>query len=93
MSYLTQSRLAVDMDLQIRVAACAAMQGDPNPSVWAGRNAWVLSTQPGWVAAYGAAEAAHKGAPDEFPPPGANDAAVTDQMILTAVKELMSSAK
>ena len=93
MSYLIQSRLAVDMDLQIRVAACAAMEGESNPSVWAGRYAWALSTQPGWVAAYGTAEAEHKGAPDECPPPGANEAAVTDQMILTAVRELMSPAE
>ncbi len=85
MSYLTQSRLATDDQLLIRVAACAASLGHANPSVLAGRHAWAWSAQPGWVDAYAKAEAEHAAAPDEVPPPGANESAITDQMILAAV--------
>lgn len=91
MSYLTQSRLAADQTLLIRVTACAVMEGIESPQAWAFEHAWDLSAQPGWVAAYGSAKLAHEADPETVPLPGENEAAITDQMILSAVQALNTS--
>ncbi|WP_053352695.1 hypothetical protein [Leucobacter musarum] len=78
MSYLTQSRLARDSDLLQRITACAAIEGLSDPQSWAANRAWQFSAQPGWVAAYKTAGTN----------PGANETAITDAMILTAVRAL-----
>lgn len=82
MSYLTQSRITKDADIMNRVAACAATEGIEDPEGWAQRNSWALSARPGWVEAY-AASASRK-----TEPPGADEAAITDAMILDAVRKL-----
>lgn len=91
MSFLTQSRLAADQTIVLRVAACAAKEGISDPQFWAQQRMWELSAQPGWVAAYASAAASHK---DEgsIPPPGENEAAITDSMILSAVQALTSES-
>lgn len=79
MSYLTQARLASDGSLMQRVTACAASVGVADPQFWVQQRAWVLSAQPGWVEAYaGSGESK----------PGADESAVTDTMILEAVRAL-----
>lgn len=82
MSYFTQAKLAGDADVQLRVAACAANEGIDNPQGWAAMRSWELSAQPGWDAAYASAIAAGSEAP------GADEAAITDGMILSAVQGL-----
>lgn len=83
MSFLTQSELAWDAHILQRVTACAAMEGVLNPSAWVNEHAWQLSAQPGWVEAYKHAVDSGDGKP------GANEAAVTDGMILAAVQRLL----
>lgn len=54
------------------------------PSYWVQERAWKFSAQPGWVDAY--KYAVDSG--DEEP--GANEGAITDGMILSAVQALMA---
>lgn len=82
MSYLVQSDLAEDAYLTRRIAACAATQRITNPEAWAREHRWELSSQPGWVDAY---KYAIDSGDEE---PGANEGAVTDGMILSAVQLL-----
>lgn len=92
MSYLTQSRLAADPAILQRVTACAANEQLESPQSWAFEHAWQLSAQPGWAAAYASAVLAHGADPDTVPPPGENEAAITDGMILAAVNTLNTSS-
>ena len=82
MSYLTQAKLADDGHIRLRVTACAATEQIEHPDAWAYEHRWQLSAQPGWVAAYASAAVAG----DD---PGANEAAITDGMILSAVQHLV----
>lgn len=91
MSYLTQSRLAADQTLMIRITACAVMEGIENPQAWAFEHAWQLSAEAGWVAAYASAAVAHAADPAGTPPPGENESAITDQMILAAVQAIRTT--
>lgn len=90
MSYLTQSQLAEDHFILRRITACAASEGIAEPDMLVNQHRWELSAQPGWVGAYASAQVAHEADPDTVPPPGANEAAITDGMILAAVQLLMS---
>lgn len=81
-SYLTQAVLIEDGYLIKRITACAASEGIESPGGWVSSHAWRLSDEPGWVDAYRAAQAAGD------KQPGANEAAITDAMILTAVQKL-----
>ena len=82
MSFLMQARLAGDGTVMGRVAACAAAQGIRQPEVWSWGKRWEFSAQPGWAAAFTAAAAS------EEEDPGADETAITDEMILTAVQAL-----
>lgn len=93
MSYLTQSIMAGDSTLHQRVIACCVMEGVQNPEQWVSENRWILSAQAGWDAAYASALATYDnwdGTSEEPRPPipGANEAAITDYMILAAVQHL-----
>lgn len=80
MSYLTQSLLARDSDIESRVTACAAALRIEQPQAWAYAHAWELSARPGWVTAYQAVIDA-----DSTDRPGADDVVgITDAMILAA---------
>lgn len=79
MSYLTQSRMAQDYGLIMRIAACAAAEGELSPTGWADTHRQRLIATPGWDDAYEAS------ATDN---PGEDEAAVTDSMILAAVEQL-----
>lgn len=80
MSYLTQTRIAADPILILRVAACAASEGIPDPRFWAQENITQLATTGGWATKY--AEST-----DEDP--GADEAAIDDGMILAAVQQII----
>lgn len=82
MSFLMQARLAGDGTVMGRVAACAAAEGIPQPDVWSWSKRWEFSAQPGWAAAFTNATAT------EGIDPGANENAITDAMILTAVRAI-----
>lgn len=83
MSYLVQAQLASDTFILQRVTACVATEGVADPQGWVFRNQWQLSAQPGWVDAY--KYAIDSG--DENP--GANEGAITDSMVLSAVQHLL----
>lgn len=85
MSYKTQALLAADSGILYRVAACAASEDIEEPVGWAFSRAWQLSAQPGWVQAY---KYAIDSGGDE---PGANEGAITDSMILSAVQSLIGA--
>ena len=86
MSYLIQSRLRQDRALIDRVTACAAMEEVADPYQWVVAHDWQLSAQPGWVEAYASALTV------VGKPPGENEAAITDGMILSAVQALNNPA-
>lgn len=79
MTYLIQTRIAADPNIILRAAACATSIAVPDARYWAQENAMRLAVTPGWVEAY------RDSAAEE---PGADDGAVTDAMILEAVRAL-----
>lgn len=83
MTYKTQADLARDQDILVRIAACAATQGVPDPESWAWKRLWAFSARPGWDDAYSYAVATGK------TPPGLQEDVITDQMILDAVKAVI----
>lgn len=85
MSYKIQADLAEDGQLSRRVIACAATEDLDSPEQWTYLNRWPLSKQPGWVEAY--ADAIASGVER----PGDAEDAITDQMILDAVRELSAA--
>lgn len=92
MSYLDQAEVAGNSSMFARVAQCAAQQSIPDPDGWThlNRRAWAAS--PGWDDAWASAQASHP--PDPANPdapmydPGADEAVITDNMILSTVQAL-----
>lgn len=84
MTYLTQTRISADPHIILRVAACATGVGVPDARFWAQENVMRLAVTPGWVDAYRGSS---------LDDPGADESAITDQMILTAVTELCDAQK
>lgn len=85
MSYLTQSKMAQDYGLIMRIAACAATEGSVSPTSWADNNRQRIVAAPGWAAAWASAVAA------EDDNPGENEAVITDGMILAAVQPIIEA--
>jgi hypothetical protein len=86
MSYLTIATIAQSYSMHQRVAACAAQEGEENPEQWAADNALGWAAAPGWAAAWQSALAA-----DPEADPGANEAAITDGMILAQVQPMLTN--
>lgn len=84
MSYNTQARMAIDSDLRLRIAACAATQGELLPVEWADANQWSLSAAPGWDAAYSYSLQLNEAIPDYRS--GKDESVITDAMILAEVQ-------
>lgn len=80
MSYLDIANMTVSGPLMQRITACAAEQGSTTPDAWLGEHRWTLCASPGWDDAWASAVAA--GNPD----PGADEAVISDAMILSAVQ-------
>lgn len=83
MSYLSISTIAANSSMRARVAACAAQEGEQQPETWAFTNSLRWAASPGWDAAWDSAEAANPGQDH-----GANQACITDGMILATVQGL-----
>ena len=87
MSYLTQGAIAVNASMQTRIAQAAAQeQVAPDPDAWTWSNRRQLAAAPGWDAAWESALASHEGDPDYDP--GADEAVITDGMILSQVQSM-----
>jgi len=89
MSYLSQAEIAGNGSMMARVAQCAAQQGEADPDAWTSTNRRTWASSPGWDDAWESAQASHAG--DRSYDPGADDAVITDQMILSEVQALRPS--
>ena len=91
--YLTQSTIADDPYMKLRVAACAAQQGVTDaaidPDYWTQEWRRVWSASPGWDAAWESALAGDN-SPDYQP--GMDVAVITDGQILAQVQSMMPFA-
>jgi len=86
-SYLTQDGIANSRTMLSRVAQAAAQQnapGDPDRWTYDNRRDWASS--PGWSEAWESALVAH---PEEDYDPGADEAVITDGMILSQVRAMV----
>lgn len=82
MTYDSTADVAESGSLTRRVTACVALEGQESPEVWTYQNRWGWAAAPGWGEAFASAQAA--GNPD----PGADEAVITDAMILTQVQAM-----
>lgn len=84
MSYATIAAITQSGAMNQRLTAAAAQEGKntASPGSWVSKNIWTLAASPGWSEAWESAEAG--GVTD----PGANEAVITDGMILASVQPL-----
>lgn len=88
MTYLTQSIIADDGYMRLRVASCAAQQGCASdagidPDVWTLEWRRVWASAPGWDAAWESAQEAGRDEIGKWPD------VITDLMVLTQVQAMM----
>lgn len=85
--YLTQSIIADDPYMRLRVASCAAQEGCAetgiDPDAWTSEWRRVWASSPGWDAAW---ESAQAGGVET---PGSDPAVITDGQILAQVQAMM----
>jgi hypothetical protein len=87
MTYLEQNDVANSPTMAARVAQAAATEGVPdNPDAWANERRREWAAAPGWDAAWASALASHPEDPDFDP--GADEAVITDSMILSQVQAM-----
>lgn len=86
MSYQEVVDVYGSQELRMRVTACAATEGVPDPYSFIAQNEWQLAAQPGWAAAWGSAVLAEL--QGEL---GSRADVITDAMILAAVQALSAT--
>lgn len=93
MSYLTQSAIAANGYMSQRIAQCVTSEGHPDADTWTYEHRREWAASPGWDAAWESAMASHPPDPDPDPnaplstyDPGADEAVITDAMILAQVQ-------
>jgi hypothetical protein len=91
-TYLDIAGMTRNESLGARLSAAAAQEQANGavlipdmPESWASFNRWKLAAAPGWADAWASAEAA--GNPD----PGADEAVITDPMILSQVQAVIAA--
>jgi hypothetical protein len=87
MTYLGQSAIAENRSMAARVAQCAAEQDVENPDSWTSTNRRTWAAAPGWADAWASALVAHEDNPSYDP--GADEAVITDGMILGQVQAMI----
>lgn len=85
MSYKSVADMAESYSLNRRLTAGAAKESIDNPQGWVQLYRWEIASQPGWDAAWDSAVAG--GVPD----PGADEAVITDGMILSGVQAVWTA--
>lgn len=85
MSYKTVADMAESFSLNRRLNAGAAKESIENPTQWVNLYRWEIASQPGWDAAWDSAVAG--GVTD----PGADEAVITDGMILSGVQAVVAA--
>jgi hypothetical protein len=94
MTYFIQNDIASSPSMISRVAQCAAQEGEPEPDVWTGNNRRKWAAAPGWDDAWVYAKETHPPVEGEQPyDPGADEAVITDAMILSQVQEMRGTAR
>jgi hypothetical protein len=89
MTYLDQNEIASSQTMFNRVAQCAAEQGEATPDVWTNEHRRQWAATPGWADAWASAQASH---PNQSGyDPGADDAVITDGMILAQVQAMIAA--
>lgn len=90
MSYLNQSEIAGNSSMFARVAQAAAEQGETDPDGWTHTHRRTWAAAPGWDDAWASAKAAHENDPEGSPTydPGADEAVITDPMILSQIQAM-----
>ena len=83
MTYAHIAAITESNSLRRRLTAAAAEENKPTPyESWVAERIWDLAATPGWAAAWGTAVS--NGVTD----PGANEAVISDPMILAAVQPM-----
>lgn len=85
MTYKTVADMAENFALNRRITAGAAKESIDNPQGWVQLYRWEVAAQPGWDAAWDSAVAG--GVED----PGADEAVITDGMILSGVQAVVAA--
>ena len=80
MTYATHAAIVNSGSLRQRITACAAQEGATDPPRWVSAVIWTLPASD-WIAAWEYMEASDPGGDH-----GANEAGVTDAMILAVVQ-------
>jgi hypothetical protein len=83
MSYWDIAEMAADVDIQDRVAACAAQEQPDEPRAWMYGHILNVTAQPGWPEAWAAAVA---GGVEN---PGRDPGVITDGMVLSGVQTVL----
>lgn len=86
MSYLSVVEMAGSQSLLQRIAACAASEGQSDPTTWAQANIWSLCSSPNWDDSW--AYAKDTETVNVNPDTGIRDDVINDNMILSAVQAL-----
>lgn len=87
MSYQDVVEVYNSPSLQMRIAACAAIEGEATPEAWVNVHAWDLAAQPGWGDAWAYAKNVFPDDPDL----GVRGDVISDAMILSSVQALRSA--
>jgi len=85
MGYKSVADMAENFSLNRRLTAGAAKESIDNPQGWVNIYRWEIASQPGWDAAWDSAVAG--GVLD----PGADEAVITDGMILSGVQAVWNA--
>lgn len=91
MSYLSIVEMSRSTSLQMRIAACAAMESIEEPQVWAAQRMWKFAAQPGWSDDWTYAKGTYTA--EKNPDMGARPDVISDAKILTAVQALAAVAE
>jgi hypothetical protein len=83
--YNSVADMAEDFALGRRITAAAAKESIDNPQGWTQLFRWEVASQPGWDAAWDSAVAGG------VPSPGADEAVITDGMILAGVQAVWTA--
>jgi hypothetical protein len=88
MSYSDIAAMVEDWDLRLRLMACASQEQHDDPGKFLDEHVWRICSQPGWDAAWASALASHADDPEYHP--GADNAVITDGMILSGTQAVIS---
>ena len=87
MAYQDNVEIFLSSALKMRMTACVALEGWPDPMGLLAAHEWELAGQPGWSAAWASGRLAHPSSDDL----GVHNDVITDGMILSAVQAIISS--